>query len=136
MPDPTTITLFSLILLPLVLLLAIGSHRAMVTATTPKAPNSFSPTGKDVSPFAVRLARVHANCYEFLPFALAALLYAVATESSEVTDGLAYYFLAARLAQSSVHLVSTSVPAVMLRFSLFVVQVSILGYWSLVFLGL
>lgn len=136
MQDATTITLFSLILLPLMLVAAIGVHRSMITFTTPKAANSFAPTGEDVSAFAVRLARVHANCYEFLPFAMAALLYAVATDSTHLTDGLAYYFLAARFGQSTVHLLSTSSAAVMLRFGLFMVQFVILAFWSLTFLGI
>jgi uncharacterized MAPEG superfamily protein len=136
MPDATTITLFSLILLPLMLLVAIGGHRSMVTFMTPKASNSFSPTGEDVSAFAVRLARVHANCYEFLPFALAALLFAVATENTNATNGFAYYFLGARLAQATVHLLSTAEIAVFLRFGLFLVQILILGYWCLTFLGI
>ena len=135
MPDATTITLFSLILLPLMLLVAIGTHRSLVTFTTDKAANSFGPTGEDVSTFAVRLARVHANCYEFLPLAFAALLYAVATDNTHVTNGLAFYFLAARFGQATVHLLSTSNLAVTVRFSLFLVQVVILGYWSLTFLG-
>ena len=134
MPDATIITLFSLILLTLVLLVAIGVHRSMITLTTGKSANSFGPTGEDVSPFAVRLARVHANCYEFLPFALAVLIFAVATETTQVTNGLAYYFLAARLGQATVHLLSTGTNAVLARFALFLVQVLILGYWSLVFL--
>lgn len=136
MPDPTTITLFSLILLPLMLLVAIGVHRSLITFTTPKAANSFSPSGEDVSAFAVRLARVHANCYEFLPFAFAALLYAVATDNADITDGLAFYFLAARLGQATVHLLSTSHVAVLIRFGLFIIQVLILAYWSLTFLGI
>ena len=136
MPDPSTVTLFSLILLPLMLLVAIGAHRSLVTFTTPKTANSFSPTGDDVSAFAVRLARVHANCYEFLPFPLAALLFAIATGTTHITDGLAFYFLAARLGQSTVHLLSTSNLAVMLRFALFVIQIVILGYWSLTLLGI
>ncbi len=136
MQDATTITLFCLILLPLMLLIAIGAHRSMITLTSPKPVNSFAPTGEDVSAFAVRLARVHANCYEFLPFAFAALLYAIATDNTNLTDGLAFYFLGARLGQSSVHLLSTSNAAVMLRFGLFVVQIVILAYWSLTFLGI
>ncbi|MDH3641027.1 MAG: MAPEG family protein [Gammaproteobacteria bacterium] len=135
MPDATTVTLFSLILLPLLLVAAIGSHRALITFTTDKAANTFSPSGEDVSAFATRLARVHANCYEFLPFALAALLYAVATETTHITNGLAFYFLGARLAQASVHLLSASQVAVSVRFAFFLLQWGILGYWSLTFLA-
>jgi hypothetical protein len=134
MSDPTTIALFCLILFHLMLLVAIGTHRLLVTITSDKEANSFNPVGDDVSAFAVRLARVHANCYEFLPFALAGLLYAIATDNTQVTNGLAFLLVGARLAQGLIHLISTSNPAVMLRFALFLTQVLILGSWSLTFL--
>ena len=104
MIDPTTTTIFCLILIMLLLVAAIGVQRLLIASTSDKAPNTFLPTGEDVGGFAVRLARAHANCYEFLPFALAVLVYAAATGSSAVTDGLAYYFLIARIGQSAVRL--------------------------------
>ena len=135
MLDPTTITIFGLILITLLLVATIGMQRLFIATTSDKAPNSFLPTGEDVGGFAVRLARAHANCYEFLPFALAALVFAAATANSAVTDGLAYYFLIARIGQSATHLISTSTPAVFVRFAFFLAQVVILLIWCLRFLG-
>jgi uncharacterized MAPEG superfamily protein len=135
MLDPTTTTIFCLILIILLLVATIGVQRLLITSTSDKEPNSFLPTGEDVGGFAVRLARAHANCYEFLPFALAVLVYAAATGNGAVTDGLAYYFLVARIGQSATHLISTSKPAVFVRFAFFLAQVVILLIWCLRFLG-
>lgn len=127
----TLTVIFALILWTMLLVGMIGVYRTIVASTTGKATNSFSPTGEDVSAFGVRLARAHANCYEFLPFALAAMLAAVAMDQTQVTDGLATAFLGARVAQSVVHLLSTSVVMVLVRFVFFLVQLAILVYWSL-----
>jgi uncharacterized MAPEG superfamily protein len=135
MLEPTTITIFGLVLIVLLLVATIGMQRLIIASTSDKAPNSFLPTGKDVGGFAVRLARAHANCYEFLPFALAVLVYAAATGSSALTNGLAYYFLIARIGQSATHLISTSTTAVFVRFAFFLAQVVILLVWCLRFLG-
>ncbi len=114
---------------PIALVAIIGIHRSVVVATSDKAPNSFDPTGQDVSSFAIRLARAHANCYEFLPFALIVMLVAVATQQTAATDSLAYPFVAARLAQTATHLASTSPTAVMVRFAFFLAQVLITLWW-------
>jgi len=42
---------------------------------------------------------------------------------------------ASRIGQSTVHLLSTSVMAVLVRFAFFHVQVLIGGYWALRFIG-
>jgi len=125
----TELAIFGLVSAMLVLLLSMGLFRTVLTMTGKRAANSFTPTGEDVSPFAVRHARAHANCYEFLPFVLVVLLYAVATGQTAVTDGLALVFLGARVAQAVVHLASTSVIAVTVRFAFFLVQVGILIFW-------
>ncbi len=132
--SPTIVTIFGLIIWMLILVGGLGVYRTFVSATTGRAANQFSPTGEDVSAFSARLCRAHANCYEFVPFALAALVFAVATNGTGITDGLALIFLAARIAQSTIHVLSTSVPAVLLRFVAFLVQIVILAYWSIRFL--
>jgi uncharacterized MAPEG superfamily protein len=113
----------------LVLLVMVGGVRAGAVLTAQRAPNSFRPDGTDLSPFAGRLTRAHANCYESFPFVGGTLLAALATGSTAITDPLALVALASRIAQSSVHLASTSVMAVNLRFTLFLVQIGIAGYW-------
>ena len=57
------------------------------------------------------------------------MLCALATGQTSVTDGLAFTFLGARLAQSVIHIISTSNSAVLLRFLFFAVQVMIVIWW-------
>jgi uncharacterized MAPEG superfamily protein len=113
----------------LVLLVAIAVYRTMLVNNKSKASNEFNPSGSDVSPFGQRLTRVHANAVESFPFVGGALLLALATNSTVITDGLALWLLAARLGQACIHLYSTSVMAVQIRFVFFLVQLGIVGYW-------
>jgi uncharacterized MAPEG superfamily protein len=111
------------------LLLTLGGARAAAVVTAHRAPNSFKPDGSDMPPFAARLTRAHANCYESFPFFGGTLLVALATGSTAITDPLALVALACRVGQSTVHLASTSVMAVNVRFSLFLAQIGIGAYW-------
>jgi hypothetical protein len=54
---------------------------------------------------------------------------ALLTDRAGVTDALAPWLLLARLLQSSIHLVSTSVLAANLRFLAFAAQMAIAVYW-------
>jgi uncharacterized MAPEG superfamily protein len=128
--DNTTLAIFGLIAWTLLLLISIAMMRTGATLTAGRDANSFTPDGDDLSPFSGRLCRAHANCYEFLPFALAAMLYAVATDQTAVTNGLALIVLAARLGQSIVHILSKSNLAVMLRFAFLLPQIGIVLYWA------
>ncbi|TAL71771.1 MAG: MAPEG family protein [Rhodanobacter sp.] len=100
--------------------------------------NGFVPDNANLSAFMQRLARAHANCIEGLPIFGGLLILAIATGRSALTDPLAYWLLAARIAQSSIHLVSISPTAVTARFSAFTVQMVIGLYWAarLLFAGL
>lgn len=112
------------------MLVLLEVSRSLATTLKGKPANSFEPSGEDMSPTVQRLTRVHANAYEFLPFPLAILLFAVATDATAVTDGLAPWLLAARVGQSVTHLASTSVPAVLVRFiAFFIPQQAILVVW-------
>ena len=113
----------------LALLLAIAMLRCCYTLFGGRYANSFAVSGEDVSPFSGRLCRAHANCYETLPAFAAIIAVAALSGNASITDPLALWALAARLAQSSVHLISTRSRAVMLRFSLLMVQWLIQGYW-------
>jgi hypothetical protein len=62
-------------------------------------------------------------------------VYGFATGQTAVTDGLATIVLAARVAQSVVHIISVSVPAVLVRATFFTVQVVIWVIWTLGFYG-
>lgn len=128
---PTAIALLALISWLVLLLLSLGVLRTSLVLTGKRASNSFGASGDDMEAFGKRLTRAHANCYEFLPAACLVLLYAIATNQTALTDGLAYAFLGARIAQSVVHIISTSRLFVFIRFGFFIAQALILIIWLL-----
>ena len=107
----------------------IVARRTFLTLSGQRAANSFSPSGEDISPFTARLSRAHANCYENLPIFGAFVVGIHLLGFTVITQGLAPWFLAARVAQSTVHLASTSPAAVIVRFGFFGVQVGIQLLW-------
>jgi uncharacterized MAPEG superfamily protein len=115
----------------MILLLTLATVRVMAVMTARRAPNSFRPDGTDMTPFVARLVRAHANCYEAFPLIGGALLLAIATGSTDITNGLALTLLACRIGQSAVHLASVDNLAVNLRFALFAAQIGIVAYWLL-----
>jgi len=134
--SPSTSALLGYIIWMMVLLFMLASVRVSLVMTGKKAPNAFAPDGKDVSPFVNRLCRAHANCYESFPIYGGLLLLAVATGNSGVTDGLAYYFIGARVLQSVTQLISSSNVAVNIRFAFFIMQFVIGAIWVLQFINL
>jgi uncharacterized MAPEG superfamily protein len=114
----------------LFLLIVMETIRTYLVVTAKVAANSFKPDNSGLSPFMQRLARAHANCIEGLPIFGGLLAIAIMTSRTAITDPLASWFLAARIVQSIIHLVSTSPIAVSLRFTAFAVQMAIGVYWS------
>lgn len=113
----------------MILLVCIAAFRTASNKKNKRASLKFDPSGKDVSDFGQRLTRAHANCYESAVFVVAPMLLALATNSSAITNGLALIVIAARIAQSCVHMFSVSNAAITARFVLFLVQVGISAYW-------
>ena len=128
--QPSLIALLGYAAWTLALLIAIAGHRLVLVLGRQRRANSFTPWGDDVSPFSARLCRAHANCFENLPVFAAIVVVAVMTGVSGITDPLALWGLAARIAQSTVHLISTSTRAVTLRFSMMAAQMVILVTWT------
>jgi len=126
---PTALALLGYAAWSILLVTTIGLTRLAAVVGGRAAGNRFEVDGSDVSPFSERLARVHANCYENLPAFAAIALVALATGNSAVTDGLALWLLVARIAQSSIHLASTSEMAINARFACFLVQITIEASW-------
>ncbi|ROZ76247.1 MAPEG family protein [Ramlibacter sp. WS9] len=120
-------TLFLLVLMEVV--------RSKLVLTREIPANGFNPENSNLSPFMQRLARAHANCLEGLPLFGGFMLLAVVAGKSNITDPLAYVLLAARIAQSTIHLASTSPLAVTARFTAFAVQMIIAAYWAIKFHG-
>lgn len=113
----------------LVLIIVNEVYRTVLVLAGRHAPHTFRPDGADVSPFAQRLARAHANCYESFPIVAGPLLVALATGHAAATDPLALWVLGARVAQSTTHLISTSALAVQIRFAFFATQLAIAAWW-------
>jgi len=129
--SPSLSALLGYVAWMLVLLGVLATLRSALTLSGARPANAFDPGGADVSPFSGRLCRAHANCYEFFPVFGGLLVVAVLAQKTGVTDPLAHLALAARVAQSSVHLISTSVAAVTIRFGFFGAQFAIAVWWTL-----
>ncbi len=132
--NPTALALTGYVLWFLVLISGIAVHRSILTIVSKRAPNSFRTDGTDISDFSARLCRAHANCYEGFPYIGGLLLLALVTQTTDVTNSLALVLLGCRIAQSVVHMISTSVMAVQLRFAFFLAQLVISFYWAVQFL--
>ncbi|WP_223970580.1 MAPEG family protein [Bradyrhizobium sp. RD5-C2] len=126
----TAFSLIGFISWALFLLLLMETIRTCLVVTGRVQANGFAPDNANLSPFMRRLARAHANCIEGLPVFGGLLAFAILLNKETITDALALWFLAARLAQSIIHLVSTSSIAVSLRFSAFAAQMAIGVYWA------
>ncbi len=113
----------------IILVFVLANYRVSLAMRGERAVNSFAPDGADLPGFGQRLTRAHLNCLEFLPVLAAISLAAVGTDKLSITDPLAMVVLWARVAQSIVHIASVSIPAVLVRATLFVVQLGIALYW-------
>ncbi len=130
MQNASASVLTALIAWTLFLLILMEALRTRFLASGVIAANEFKPDNSNLPPFMQRLARAHANCVESFPIFGGLLVVALLTNRAGLTDSLAPWLLVARLLQSSIHLVSTSVPAAYLRFLAFVVQMAIAVYWT------
>ncbi|MBN9008278.1 MAG: MAPEG family protein [Rhizobiales bacterium] len=113
----------------LALLVLMETIRTCLVVTGKVPANGFTPDNRNLSPFMQRLARAHANCLEGLPIFGGLLIFAIIVGATAVMDGLALWLLGARFAQSTIHLLSTSVAAVSARFTALAVQMLIGIYW-------
>jgi uncharacterized MAPEG superfamily protein len=105
-------------------------YRTLLVQRGTKQANEFAPDGSDLPGFGRRLTRARDNCFESLPAFAALALGASLLGRLEVLEPLAPWVLYARIAQSSVHVLSTSVPAVLVRATLFFAQLGIYGWWA------
>lgn len=129
MQSTSALVLAALIAWTTFLLILMEGLRVRFLVTKTVASNEFRPDNSNLPPFMQRLARAHANCIESFPIIGGLLVVALLTDRAGVTDALAPWLLLARLLQSSIHLVSTSVVAANLRFLAFAVQIAIAVYW-------
>ncbi len=127
--SPTLLALTGFIAWTLLLLIVMEAIRTYLVLTGKMPSNSFQIDNGNLSPFNQRLARAHANCLEGLPIFGVLMLVAVVSGNAHLTDTLAWVLLAARIAQSSIHLYSVGETAVTLRFMAFFLQICIAVYW-------
>jgi uncharacterized MAPEG superfamily protein len=126
----TLLALLGFVCWTLALLVLMEVLRTRLVLTGAVAANGFDPANSKLTPFMQRLARAHANCIEGLPVFGGLMLVAVVAGKSDLTDPLAYALIAARIVQSTIHLLSTSSAAVTARFVAFSVQLGIAVYWA------
>ena len=132
---PTVTALLGFAAWYLLLTFALGIFRSGLVLSGKRAANSFAADGSDVGAFGRRLNRARDNCFETLPLFVAIAFAASLANKISVIDPLAMYLLYARIGQSITHLVSTSIVAINLRFTLFLVQVVIYAIWVVQLLG-
>ena len=126
----TAIALLGMLMWTVVLTFALVFTRTAAIMQGEKELNAFQPDGRDLSAFGLRMTRSHGNALENLALAVGLMLLAIATGHTDITDKLAMIVLYARIAQSVVHMISTSTPMVMCRATLFSVQMLIFAYWG------
>ena len=131
----TAIALIGLMMWSVALTFGLVFTRTAAIMRKEKALNDFQADGRDMSPFGHRMTRAHANSLEFLAASVGLMLLAVATGHTDITDKLAMILLYCRVGQSLIHIISTSVPMVMCRATLFSVQMIILAYWGWMLCG-
>jgi len=114
----------------LVLLMYVG-HRVPLILIG-KKPGNYWTRGNatDDLPFFVRAQHAHANMVENVALFAAVVLAAAALGRNGVVDGLACWVLYARIGQTVVHLIGTNTLLVLVRATLFVVQIGIIAYMA------
>lgn len=120
----------------LVLVLSVATFRIVSDFVLKRgiALNIFKPDGSDVPGFGQRLTRAHLNCLEVLPVFAATVLIAAVADQMSLLEPTVIYILYARVAQSIVHVISTSLIAVLVRGAFFVVQLALLAsyIWQII----
>lgn len=99
------------------------------------AVNKFSPDGSDLPGFPQRVTRAHLNAVENLVVFAALVLVAALSDRYAVMEGTVMFVLYARIAQSTVHMISTSVLAVWLRATFWGVQLALFIWYAIQLLG-
>ena len=126
----TAIALIWMVMWSVALTFGLVFTRTAAIMRKEKALNEFQADGRDMNPFGHRMTRSHANSLEFLAVAVGLMLLAIATGHTDITDKLAMIVLYCRIGQSVVHIISTSVPMVIVRATLFSAQMVIFAYWG------
>lgn len=124
----TLLSLLAFVVWTMLLVTGIVMARTVLVLTGQKAANEF-PADRDHggSDLYKRALRAHLNCLENLPLYTAVVVVAVALNATRLTDTLAFWFIAARVAQTTVHLIGTTPALVTLRAGFLLVQLGIVA---------
>jgi hypothetical protein len=110
------------------LIAALLILRSILVLTRKVAINEFLPDGSNLGEANERYMRALYNSLENLPILIGTLLTAVVMGMTTLSDQVASYVLLARMAQTVVHVISTSPTAVAARVTFYVIQLGICGY--------
>ena len=131
----TTISLMGHIGWTILLTVILLISRFVATGKDKHPLNTFAQDGSDIFPLGNRITRAHGNSLEWMVIPASLLVFAAGTGQTAITDGLAMICLYCRVAQSVAHIISTSVPVVLVRATFFTVQVVIWAMWAWQFYG-
>lgn len=109
-----------------------GTLRTPLIATGRKRADHWE-RGKpnDDPPLLARAKNAHLNCTENFPVFAAIVFVAALTGKIAIADAVAGYVLFARVAQSVVHMLGTSLPLIALRGFFYATQVALM-FWMIV----
>jgi len=132
----TIVALGGFALWTLILVLSIATFRIVSDFILKRgiALNCFRPDGADVPGFGQNLTRAHLNSLEVLPIFAAVVLIASMADQIAVLEPTVMYILYARVAQSVVHMISTSLIPVLIRATFFAIQLVLLAsyIWQII----
>lgn len=112
-----------------VLTLIYAGYRVILVLAGKKRANSWTRGEPSSDPaFFIRTQHAHLNAVESLPVFGAIVLAAWVLEKSAVVDQVACWILAARLAQSTVHMIGTTHWLVFARANFFIIQALLFLY--------
>lgn len=127
--SPTVIMLMGFITWTIILLLGVAVSRFHAVGSGRFHLRQITPDGENLAPFVHRIHRAHLNCLENLPMVIGVCLIAFILNQVQVIDPLAYLFLAFRVTQSLIHLVSINLYAQLVRLLFYSAQIVLLLYW-------
>lgn len=103
-------------------------YRGLLVFSGQKTADSFPRRGHDGPAWYLRVMDAHANAIENLPLYIALFIAATVAGQLAVVDEVAYYYLAARLGQSLVHVIGVNHYLVLARFTFWLAQLALLTY--------
>jgi len=135
--SPAICALICFTALTIALALGYVGYRIFLVLSFKTSANSWTRDAEawQDPPVIVRIHHAHLNSLENLPLYAAVVLAAYATGQIAVIDSLAMVYLGLRVAQSLVHVISTTPAFVFVRANLWVAQIALLAYWLLKLCG-